>query len=135
MNTHPDRRANAVAILSSDPLLAALLGAAVELVGYRAAFARAGESASDALRRARAGFVLLDTADALSTDEAFLGRALMTGARLFLFGSAAAVEGHAELAARYGMGVIALPRDLDSLHAILSRRVSPRGRHASSLEQ
>ena len=124
MNT--DRRAHAVAIVSSDPLLAALVGAAVELIGYRAAFPRANESGAEALTRMRPAFVLIECDDAWLDDEPLLGRALMTGARLFLFGRERDVERHSAMMARYGMASIELPNDFHSLQDILSRRVSPR---------
>jgi len=135
VNKHTDRRAHAIAILSSDPWLAALIGSAVELIGFRAAFVRADETPIDGVRRMRPAFVLLDAADTHASDETFLGRALMTGARLFAFGREADVERHRSLAARYGMGLIVFPRDIDALPSILSRRVSPTGRHAHSLQQ
>jgi hypothetical protein len=134
LKTHADRRSKAVAIISSDPLIAALVGAAVELIGYRAAFPRANESGAETVRRTRPAFVLLDCDDLTSVDDAFLGRTLMTGARLFVFGSEAGVEAHAALAVRYGMASIVFPRDVDALHSILSRRRSPQDVRARSLE-
>jgi hypothetical protein len=132
--TNTDRRAKAVAIVSPDPMLAALVGVAIELIGYRAAFPRVTESAEDALRRIRPSFVLIDCEDARSGDETFLGRAMMTGARLFVFGPAAAAAHSPELASRYAMRTIVFPRDVEALHAILSRRKSPREQPAGSLE-
>lgn len=124
MNKYADRRASAVAIVSPDPLLGALIGAAAELLGYRAAFPRPGESAIGALRRARAAFILIDCEDPSANDEALLGRALMTEARPFLFGSAERCEAFRAIAARFGVSLIVLPRDIDSLAAILTRRTT-----------
>ena len=122
MNQYADRRANAVAIVSPDPLLAALIGAAVELVGFRAAFPRPDESPLDALIRLRAAYVLIDCEDPSASDEALLGRGLMRGARLFLFGSADQLAPLRTRAARFNAELIELPRDIALLHDILSRR-------------
>src|SRR3954471_24023298 len=50
----------AVLIISSDPLAAALLGAAVELAGHQPHFVRTEERARAALLRARPRLVLVD---------------------------------------------------------------------------
>lgn len=111
-----DRRAHAVAVISADPMLAALLGAAVELTGYRAAFPRETE-----LPRLRAAVVLIDATHPAVHDETLLGRALMGGARLILFGRAHELESAQAVAARYEMLLLALPEQLDELPAILAR--------------
>jgi hypothetical protein len=119
------RRAAAALILSSDPLGAALVGAAVELAGFRPTFALADESIRVALLRVRPSHVLMDCADAEFRDEAALGPALMTGARLFFFGREARSADVKALAIRYQVRIIVLPTDVDRLHEILSRRPSP----------
>ena len=131
VNTYADRRANAVAIVSPDPLLSALVGAAVELIGYRAEFPRADESATMALRRLRPAYLLIDAEDPAALDETVLGRGLMSGARIFLFGTEARVQSLRDFVARYHLELIVFPRDVAGLAEILSRRAqSPEGRLA-----
>lgn len=113
------RRAAAALILSSDTLGAALLGAALELLGYRAVFPHEGETGGDALRRLKPGLVLVDGGDEFLTDTAVLGPALMTGARLVFFGSAARLRDLRVLAARYEATLLALPDDVDDLARVL----------------
>jgi len=119
MNT--DRRGYSVAIVSADPLLAALIGAAVELVGYRAAFPRDGESDIDAIRRTRAVAVLLDIAHPSAGDQTLLGRALMTGARIIVFGSSDALRHAAPFLAHYQLAQLPMPEGIDSLAEVLAR--------------
>jgi len=126
VNETPDRRADAVAIVSPDPLLAALVGAAVEVIGYRAEFPRRDESPVDALRRIRPAFLLIDCENPSATDEALLGRGLMTGARSFLFGSAECADRMGALAVRFDVELVVLPADVDALYDVLSRRLPPR---------
>jgi DNA-binding NtrC family response regulator len=134
VNKFADRRANAVAIISPDPLLGALIGAAVELLGYRAAFPRAGETPTETLRREKPAYVLIDCEDPNASDETLLGRGLMAGARLFFFGREARVEALRGVATRYNIEPIVFPGDVDSLHEILSRRI-PRAERRPSNEE
>lgn len=115
-----DRRAYAVAIVCADPLLAALLGGAVELAGFRATFSRPDETEYEALRRVRPAAVLIDCEHPASSDDTLLGRALMTGARLFLFGRAEAVEALRPVATRYRIEVLTLPDDVSRLPQLLA---------------
>jgi hypothetical protein len=119
------RRAAAALILTPDPLGGALLGAATELAGFRAEFTRPNESLRAALARVKASHVLIDCDDPNSRDEAALGPALMTGARLFFFGTARKTEALGAIATRYQVRLIVLPGDIDRLHDILTRRPSP----------
>lgn len=113
------RRAAAALILSTDTLGAALLGAALELLGYRAVFPLEGETGADALRRLKPGVVLVDGGDEFLSDTAVLGPALMTGARLVFFGTAERVRDLRVLAARYEATLLALPDDVDDLARVL----------------
>src|SRR5438067_13841363 len=79
------RRAAAALILSPDPLGGALVGAAAELAGFRAAFTLPKETLRIALSRLKASHVLIDCDDSAARDESALGPALMTGARLLFF--------------------------------------------------
>jgi hypothetical protein len=119
------RRAAAALILSPDPLAGALLGAAVEVAGFRAEFARSDESLRASLTRVRPSHVLIDCDDPNSRDESALGPALMTGVRLFFFGSAPKTNDLIAIASRYQARLVVLPDDVDRLHDILTRRPSP----------
>jgi hypothetical protein len=119
------RRAAAALILSPDALGGALVGAATELAGFRAEFARRNEPLRAALSRLKASHVLIDCDDPTSQDESALGPALMTGARLFFFGTASKTEALRAVAARYHVRAIVLPGDIDRLQEILARRPSP----------
>lgn len=110
----------AVLILSPDALGAALLGAAVEVSGLQVGFPAGNETARDALRRLRPSHVLIDCDDASASDESLIGPALMTGARLFLFGADSRVRMRKHLAVRFHMGVIVLPLDVERLASILA---------------
>jgi hypothetical protein len=115
------RRARAALILSSDTLGAALLGAALELLGYRAVFPRDDEGGADALRRLKPRVVLVDGGDEFLNDSTVLGPALMTRAQLVFFGKPARVRDLRVLAAKYGASLLALPDDVDRLADVLSR--------------
>ena len=126
--------ANAALILSADPLAGALIGAAVELAGVPPAFAGKDESSRAALRRVRPAFVLLSVDDPAVHDEAFLGPAMMTGARLFLFGSERSMKLLESHIVRYQLCVVVLPRDAEKLREILTAasESSPRPRETTA---
>lgn len=126
MNAHRySRRAAAALTLSRDPLAAALVAAAAELAGFRPEFAHAGETLRATLLRVRPSHVLLDCDDPDLRDAAVLGPALMTGARLFYYGSAHGVADVRLFAARHQVRLIVLPDDIHRLREILTRRPSP----------
>lgn len=107
-----------VLILSTDPLAAALLGAAVELVGHQPRFSEPHEAPRDTLRRVRPRAVLVDCDHADACTETFIGPALMTGTRLLVFDarSGQGREGRgARLARRVGIDVVRLPDDHEHL--------------------
>jgi len=115
-----DRRAHVVAVVSSDPLVAALLGAATELAGYRASFPQ-DDALPDAVRRKRVVALLIDATHAAARDEALLGRALMTASRVIVFGRPSELDALTTLTERYEMIPLALPGQLDALTEILAR--------------
>jgi hypothetical protein len=125
--------ATAALILTSDTLIGALIGAAIDLAGVRPAFPADGESPRDALRRIRPGIVLIDGADALANNEAVLGPALMTRARVFIIATAKRAEQLASLASRYDLSFVIVPRDLDRLATIV--QAAPPSASRSSTRQ
>ena len=120
VNEHHYRPTAAVAlILSQDPLAAALLGAAVELIGCSIAFAAPDESAPQAFRRLRPAFLLIDASDKDICASELLGPALMTGTPAILFGSAAAVSIRRHFAKQFQLEPLVMPRDFSRLSELL----------------
>lgn len=121
-NVNPNYRPTSTTalILAPDPLAAALIGAAVELAGVAPAFADAAEPAKAALRRLRPMYVLLSHDEPSAFDDAFMGPAMMIGARLFVFGSEGRLSRLESFVARYKLGTIVLPRDVESIRERLT---------------
>lgn len=126
------RRAKSALILSPDPLGAALIGAAVELAGYRASYQGEGESPPDAIRRTKPAAVLVDVLHPIVGDPASLGPALMTGAAIVFFGSADGVRDVKVLPASAQGTLLVLPEDLDRLPELIARRAERRPGRARS---
>jgi DNA-binding NtrC family response regulator len=114
-----DDRVSVILIFSADPLGAALLAAAVELADHTPRFPQAGESARAALRRVRPRIALVDCDHEDACTEAFIGPAVMTGARVLLFRSPRTRREAGELAGRLGVEVIEMPVD----HEALARQI------------
>jgi hypothetical protein len=108
-----------VLIFSSDPVAAALLGAAVELAGHIPHFARRDEPARNALLRVRPRLVLIDCDHEESCSDEFVGPALMTSARVFLFRSHHTRRDMGEFAARLSLRVVTMPLDNELLTELL----------------
>ena len=98
---------------------AALLGAALEVFGLQVGFPSESEPPRDALRRLRPSYVVIDCDDPSASDESLIGPALMTGARIFLFGADRRMRMRKHLAIRFHMGMIVLPQDAERLAALL----------------
>lgn len=114
------RRAVSALILSADVLGAALVGATLELAGFRATFARDGETAAEAVRRLRPKVVLLDAQDAELREAGVIGPALMASAKLVFFGPPEAIRELRVLASAAHAALVALPDDLDKLAGSLA---------------
>lgn len=110
----------AALIVSPDAMRAALLAAAIELAGVKVGFPLEGEPPRDTVRRMRPSYVLIDCDDTSASDESLIGPAMMTGARIFLFGAERRITMHKHLALRFHLGVLVLPNDADRLAAILA---------------
>jgi len=114
-----------VLILSTDPLAAALLGAAVELAGHTASFPHENEHPRDTLRRVRPAVALIDCDHEDACTETFFGPAMMIGARLAVFSSSRSRRALEPIAAEFGVHVFGLPIDFDELSRILEGRPDP----------
>jgi hypothetical protein len=111
--------AESVLVFSSDPLAAALLGAAVELAGHLPHFVREGESARVTLLRVRPRLILVDCDHEEACSDEFVGPALMTEARVLLFRSRRTERDVSEFAARLSLRVVEMPMEHDALTALL----------------
>ena len=108
-----------VLVFSSDPLAAALLGAAVELSGHLPHFMRERESARAALLRVRPQLVLIDCDHEEACSDEFVGPALMTNARVLLFRSRRTERDMQEFAERLDLRVVEMPVDHEVLTSLL----------------
>ncbi|MEO6528488.1 MAG: hypothetical protein ABIP93_17860 [Gemmatimonadaceae bacterium] len=109
-----------VLVISADALAAALLGAAIELVGHDPHFPQPDEPARDALRRVRPRLVVIDCDHEGACSDAFIGPALMTGSQVLLFRSRHTRRDTGDLAKRLGVTVAVLPSEQDKLTRVLS---------------
>ena len=116
-------------ILSPDPLVGALFGAAAELGGYEVVFPPEGELPRDALRGTRPAQLLIDCEDPAAYDETLLGNAMMIGARISLFGTESGIAALAPIVERYQLRLIVLPRDAGRLHELVATAASESIRH------
>ena len=110
---------NPVLVISSDPLAAALLGAAIEFAGHAPLFPQADESPRGALLRVRPRLVVIDCDHEDACSEAFIGPALMTGSQVMLFRSRRTRRDVGEMAERLGLRMVEMPQEHDSLTSAL----------------
>ena len=115
---------HAVLVFSSDPLAAALLGAAIELAGYSPMFPHDAEAAREALLRVRPRLTVIDCDHAETCSEGFIGPALMTGSRVLLFRSRRTENDASELADRLGLQVVEMPARHEALTLLLRELVA-----------
>ncbi|MEO8562538.1 MAG: hypothetical protein ABI601_10715 [bacterium] len=108
-----------ILVFSSDPLAAALLGAAIELAGHAPSFVQSDETARDALLRVRPRLVVIDCDHVEACTDAFIGPALMTGSRVLLFRSRRTQRDAGELASRLGLPVVDMPTKHETLTKLL----------------
>jgi hypothetical protein len=110
-----------VLVLSPQPLVAALLGMLLDLLGYRAVFAAPEEQPEDALGRDNLLVAVLVDGD-VALSDAFFARAAQRRLGVALFGVHGRPPGHARLArlaADRGIPSFELPLDLQELsHAV-----------------
>src|SRR3954452_24748204 len=123
---------HAVLIFSSDPLAAALIGAAIELAEHTPLFPQDDESARNALRRVRPRLVVIDCDHEEACDDGFIGPALMTGSQVLLFRSRRTQRDIGDLGARLGVKTVEMPVEHATLTELLKQLVAghaARGAH------
>lgn len=119
---HPSRAGHKVLVVSSDAMLAALVGSLVELARLEPAFPRPGESADVALRRIRPVLlVLLDVGSEMTRSDLFLTRVSRAGVPVAVFGPRRAISEHAAWFAGRGLRAYALPEQVDAVLELLDR--------------
>jgi hypothetical protein len=111
---------HAVLVFSSDPLAAALVGAAVELAGHMPHFVREGEAARSALLRVRPRLIIIDCDHAEACSDEFVGPALMTAAQVLLFRSRRTVRNASGFAERLSLRVMDMPIEHEQLTTVLN---------------
>jgi hypothetical protein len=109
----------AVLIFSTDSLAGALLGAAVELSGYRPIFPRESEAPREALLRTRPAVALIDCDHEGACAESFFGPALMMGATIAIFSSHRSRRQLEPIAEQFCVRTFRLPIDFDELRLLL----------------
>jgi len=115
---------HAVLVLSSDPLAAALMGAAIELAGHAPRFPLSEEIARTALLRVRPKLVLIDCDHEDGCSDAFIGPALMTGSRVLLFRSRRTHRDVTEIAGRLGLQVMDMPIEHEPLTRLFDQAMT-----------
>lgn len=108
-----------VLVLSNDPLIAALLGALLEIHGFKPCFPEADEHPRDALRRCRPGALLIDCDNDVACSDAVLGPARMMSARLILFSHHCTRDDAQEMIDRYDAEFFQLPGELSDFGRLL----------------
>ena len=113
-----------VLVLSSDPLAAALVGAAIELAGHAPRFPKSDEAARTALLRVRPRLVIIDCDHEDACSDSFIGPALMTGSRVLLIRSRRTRRDASELSGRLGLRVLEMPMEHEPLTRILHQMLA-----------
>src|SRR6185503_9031497 len=98
-----------VLVVAKDRVIAALLGALIELSGRRVAFRSDNEGIDSAVRRTTAELVLFDCALGISTCAEIAATARLEGARLLMFSASHTERDARDLASLYGAQCFVLP--------------------------
>jgi hypothetical protein len=110
---------SAVLILSRDPVVGALLGAAVELAGFSPAFPEADETPTAAVRRTGSPVALVDAGREATEADKIARDLLSEGARPILVAPHEAAAALAARAERLGTTSFTLPVDQADLADVL----------------
>jgi CheY-like chemotaxis protein len=110
-----------ILILSDDAVAAALLGALIETLGYDVRFPRPPEGVDQTMRRVRPKVCLLDCDDPAACTDELLGRTMMRGISVVIFGTPTALERVRALAMEHAIDTLLVPPDPDVLDATLRR--------------
>jgi DNA-binding NtrC family response regulator len=108
-------------IISTDPLVAALLGGWAELARYRPVFDQGGEPPQAAVARHRPGLLLVDIEHRDGASDAFLRRQREAGLPVILYGSGRRRDDVRSRAERHGLAWLLLPADQATFTDTLSK--------------
>lgn len=108
-----------VLVLSHDAVAAALLGALVETLGYPVRFRRPPEGAEEALRRLRPQVALIDCADPDACTDEIVGRAMMRGVSVVIFGTREALDRVRAFALEHDITRLLMPPEAKHLERVL----------------
>jgi CheY-like chemotaxis protein len=114
-------------IVSDDAMAAALIGALVETLGYTVKFSRADEGADASLRRARPRIYMIDCATTGFCSDDVVGRAIMRGVSVVLFGPALLLSTMRDFGTRHDVEIVVMPPTPGSLGATLARAARKSG--------
>ena len=98
-----------IMVLANEEVIAALLGAMVELDGYSPLFPAADEQPLTAISRHRPDLVLVDCEHELAWDAHAMHCILPTRTRVLLFSAMRSQREVDQIAARYGVSAFVLP--------------------------
>ena len=114
--------ASKVLVLSDQPLVAALIGMLVELVGFVPAFAGVGELPEEALRRVRPlVVVLLDAELGAARSDLFFAQAAKRKVGLAVFGPTGSERQLAAIARQRGVPCVEVPASSTAFAHLLER--------------
>lgn len=113
-----------VLIVSADAVEAALLGALIELLGYEVRFARPPESVHEALRRVRPRIYLCDADDAELYSDDIVGRAVMRGVSVVIFGEQEVLDRVRDFARAHRIETLLVPPERGELERVLQRALA-----------
>ena len=111
MGAQDKREGSTVLVVSTDPVIAGLLGLLVELERHRPAYAEGGESPQAALTRHRPHLVLVDIEHRDGFSDAFLTHAAREGAQVVAFGHRQSPDELREQAEARALPWLELPTD------------------------
>ena len=110
-----------VLIASADATAAALLGGLVETLGFTVRFATVDQPPEELLRRARPRVYMIDCATTKNCTDEVIGRAMMRGVAVVLFGPRTLMREMRELATRHELELLFTPVDPGPLGDVLDR--------------
>jgi DNA-binding NtrC family response regulator len=116
-----------ILILSEDAVAAALLGALVETLGYSVMFARPPEDADQSMRRTRPKVCMVDCEDPAKCTDELLGRAMMRGISVVIFGTAVALDRVRTLASVHHIETLLMPPEPEDVDAMIKRALPKAG--------
>lgn len=117
-------RDDVVLILSGDAIVAALLAALVETLGFNVRFVRAPSNADDAMRRHKPRICLVNCDDRAMCSDEIIGRALMRRAAVVVFGTAAVMNQLRDFASRHELQSLLMPATIAEVEAVFERALA-----------